>query len=37
MGVKKSEARMQWMEGKADCSEVVRDEVKRGVPTMTLL
>lgn len=30
MGVKRSEARVQWMEGKANGSEVVRGVVKRG-------
>ena len=28
---------MQWMEEKANGSEVVRGEVKRGVSTMTLV
>jgi hypothetical protein len=37
MGMKRSEARMRWMKGKANGNEVVRDEVKRGVSTMTLL
>jgi hypothetical protein len=31
MGVKRSEARVQWMEGNASGSEVVRGEVKRGL------
>ena len=30
MGVKRSEARVQWMEGKANGSEVVGSEVVRG-------